>query len=759
MWALLTVMLHAAPAYQTGPIPGWVEPVEIPTAPVSSAHSVMLLEDVQYRAGGKTSERFEHRAWKVLTLGGVKANAQQQFPWDPSYSSLTIHGVWVWRDGTRRVAWASEDARVLQLESGLDQGIYDGRQTLVVELRDLRVGDVVECAWTVSGNNPVFEGRTAFSQIIGATEPLAWFRLRVLWEGARTLNFEAFGQAPAVLAIPSGNVTNFRVEARDVDPIHFELSVPFDEPQVPWVSFSDWKDWSEVAQWASRIFKTELNGPRFRAELERLKQLPEDRRLEAAVRFVQDDVRYVGVELGAHSHRPHSVEWVLERGFGDCKDKAQLLAALLRGLGVDAAPMLVDTDMGGMLPKRIASHAAFDHAIVKASLAAGPRFIDATETHRRGKLLGLTPPPFRWGLPVDAKSTGLVEMPIVKPDVATYEFKQTWTEGGDGVPASLELVTIGRGPDAALLRRVAMTDDVKEHRRQLREDDFDARLELLSMELQDDEATESVTITERYRVKQFWVVGQHEFRSVMVGRSLPRLDDERTLPLSLDFPAREKEVLIWNSSKELSGFDLAPVTTELPAFEFHSTRTIQGKQLRIEWEYQNLRDRVATDELGAMREGLRRAYGELQFDVFEVRVSGGSDGRGGEPREPLDTDAKIAIILFCVAVVALGVFIINIPRIPGWIRGAKAKLRARRFVDSQKSSPGEVASSPAVVASLEQGRSLFTSRSCPRGHTAWSDITPGEGVRLGDERIHVLTRRCGSCDAREDRYMKVTAPM
>ena len=72
----------------------------------------------------------------------------------------------------------------------------------------------------------------------------------------------------------------------------------------------------------------------------------------------------MGLEFGIHGYKPYKVTQVLARRFGDCKDKASLLIALLREVGVDAELVLVRTRRGGRLDPEPASLAVFDHAIV-----------------------------------------------------------------------------------------------------------------------------------------------------------------------------------------------------------------------------------------------------------------------------------------------------------------------------------------------------------------------------------------------------------
>ncbi|HET9650959.1 MAG TPA: transglutaminase-like domain-containing protein, partial [Usitatibacter sp.] len=76
------------------------------------------------------------------------------------------------------------------------------------------------------------------------------------------------------------------------------------------------------------------------------------------------NTHYVALEFGIYGYKPYPVSETLARRFGDCKDKASLMVALLRGLGIDADLALVRTRHMGALAPQPASIAVFDHAIV-----------------------------------------------------------------------------------------------------------------------------------------------------------------------------------------------------------------------------------------------------------------------------------------------------------------------------------------------------------------------------------------------------------
>jgi hypothetical protein len=74
--------------------------------------------------------------------------------------------------------------------------------------------------------------------------------------------------------------------------------------------------------------------------------------------------RYVGLEFGVHGYKPYRAAQVMARGFGDCKDKANLLVSLLGEIGVRAELALVRTRSRGPIAASPASLEVFNHAIV-----------------------------------------------------------------------------------------------------------------------------------------------------------------------------------------------------------------------------------------------------------------------------------------------------------------------------------------------------------------------------------------------------------
>lgn len=91
-------------------------------------------------------------------------------------------------------------------------------------------------------------------------------------------------------------------------------------------------------------------------------------RLRALAEFVQKNIRYVAIEIGIGGFKPHRAAGVMANLYGDCKDKATLLAALLQASGVESHYLIVNTDRGLVEPGSPPSLYSFNHVVLAIRL-------------------------------------------------------------------------------------------------------------------------------------------------------------------------------------------------------------------------------------------------------------------------------------------------------------------------------------------------------------------------------------------------------
>jgi hypothetical protein len=150
------------------------------------------------------------------------------------------------------------------------------------------------------------------------------------------------------------------------------------------VEYSDFADWPALSRRLAPLFaKAATLSPdsTIKQEARRIAatQTSQLGRASAALKLVQQDVRYVYVGLNGGNLTPASADETWQRRYGDCKAKTALLLALLAQLGIEAEPVLVNSsgaDDG--FDQRLPTPALFDHVIVRARIAGSVYWLDGT---------------------------------------------------------------------------------------------------------------------------------------------------------------------------------------------------------------------------------------------------------------------------------------------------------------------------------------------------------------------------------------------
>ncbi len=172
---------------------------------------------------------------------------------------------------------------------------------------------------------------------------------------------------------------------KNVEAFKSEPSMPPFEDNVAYVRFAphDWQKWNDISEWYyEKLFEPQLD---ITDKINTLaKELTEgaetdDDKIAKLFNYVQK-MRYVSIKLGDSGLRPSFPEKVIEREYGDCKDKSILLIALLRSVGIEAKPVLALTGDNGRLDTSFPAW-NFNHMIVKATTGEKDYWLDATVTH------------------------------------------------------------------------------------------------------------------------------------------------------------------------------------------------------------------------------------------------------------------------------------------------------------------------------------------------------------------------------------------
>lgn len=348
--------------------------------------STLLIESIYWVADDGAIYRADHTILRANTEAVSKELARESTPFAPSRQK--VHLVLA-RTLTPDGKWQKappEAAFVQTPQREADKELFTDRAELVVIFPQIQPGSITESI--ILCEEPVFRipGELTATFTFGTT----WStdRLRVVFDlpAALAQRFVAtpVGTPPAMQRQDlEGGRSRFEWDDRAPSRSRYKAEPRMAPRSVlgPAIWLSTLESWQAVAEW----YRTLLAGrdeisPALRRQAEEWAAGAETQReiVTRLHRHVADDIRYTGLEFGIAGYQPKMPTAVWEEGYGDCKDKANLLRALLKAQGIPSSLALVNTYHTGDIEKRSPDFRAFDHAILAIELADGVLWADPT---------------------------------------------------------------------------------------------------------------------------------------------------------------------------------------------------------------------------------------------------------------------------------------------------------------------------------------------------------------------------------------------
>ena len=649
---LAGVMMAAVPATAREllfePPPAWVNAVAVPLRALAASGatgggSQYLLSDRQVRVEAHDRIAYSHFATRAVTGEGVEDVAHVQVSFDPSYETLVLHSINVHRDGRVLSRLDPSKVRLLQREKDLEARIYDGRKTASVLLEDVRIGDVVEYAYTLRGVNPAFRDRASGGFDLQWKVPLQVLYARLMVPEERPVRVAPRNTRLQPEVLHHDGFVDYVWHADDVAPQEDDNDEPSWYDAYASVRWSEYPDWAAVAAWAAPMYRVAPDqGPALQAQVDAIARASADpgERLLATLKFVQREVRYLGIEVGIGSLAPRSPREVFARRFGDCKDKALLTVWMLHAMGIDARPALVNTRLRHTLDDYPPSAGMFDHVVVRARVNDHDWWLDPTRAVQKGTLATLSQAAFGRALVVDEKTTALATM-IAPRDVLRRNDVHTLLDasGGRGKPMGMQVSTVYVGESADSMREQLASDSHDAVQRSFL--NFYAAFYpdvavSKPFTVSDDDAANRLTITETYTVGDPWKRTDADKRWQAYFYS-PEIDwhlrtPARTLragPLSLLYPQAVTSVTEIRLHKDWK-LDIAPGRVDDAAFSFSYDTASSGPVVTVTEKLETLADTVPAGRIADYVTHVKSARNALGLQLYmpdaDVGAGAGSGG-------------------------------------------------------------------------------------------------------------------------------------
>jgi len=571
-------------------------------------------------------EEYVHVVRDIVSDAGVQNGSQISVTYDPSFQKLTFHKIILWRNNVASDRLVRQNFKILQKEKELSKFIYSGTFDAFLLLEDVRKGDKIEYAYTLKGDNPIFGNKLASRFYFESSSSMGYVYTNVTVNKNRSINVKNFNfDTPPKISEQNG-LRLYEWESTLTKTHRIADYEPSWYNPLRSVQLTEYKSWNEVVNWGLSVNDyPDLNAPLLSAKVKELKEKAggdEKRYIEFATRFVQDEIRYMGIEMGVYSHRPNSPEKVLKQRYGDCKDKSLLLVHLLNALNINAWMVYADTyttiKTNGFLP----SPFIFNHVIVLIEYKNRKIWIDPTISLQRGKLDDFYVPNYGYTL-------------VLKPGVNALEKVENTYKGKLASHLTFNIADTVEGKISTLLIKSTYTHNYADNIRTeiagsgvdgLEKDYLEyygryyTNIETKDpIKINDNETQNIIEITESYKIEDIWVSENENdtkyvyFYGDLVSNDLRKIKAKARLePLSMKYPINLEQTISINMPYSYKS-ESETVKIDNDNYYFELKRKSKGNFASFKFTFKSLTSYIEGSEIKKYVKDYKKMDDNLSF--------------------------------------------------------------------------------------------------------------------------------------------------
>ncbi|CAG4999122.1 hypothetical protein DYBT9275_02158 [Dyadobacter sp. CECT 9275] len=581
---------------------------------------------------------------QIVSESGIQNGSEIAVSFDPTYEQVSFHTVNIIRDGKVISKLKAGDFKVLAYETDRQRFIYNGYYSASLILKDVRKGDRIEFSYTVTGWNSVFRNKYSNSFYFGAYDYIPQKHYALFSSKTRNLYFKEFNNPVKKSVRQIGNQLVYEWDVRNAKNIPYEDYSPSWYVNEPFVQISEFKNWAEVVDWGLEFYaQPVINGPLKNKILQWQKEAKGNKEIfiEKVSRFVQDEIRYLGIETGENSHKPHHPENVFEQRYGDCKDKTLLLCAILRENAIEADPVLVDTYKKSHLADYLPTPLDFNHVVTRVKLNETKHiFIDATFSLQGGKAASIFFPAYEKGLLLKKGEQSIINIPPQNPGKILVTEVFTVPSATDTVSAgSLKVHTVYAKSNADYIRADFQEGNISEieegyinyYREIYKNSEFEAADTLVYQDLREENM---FLVTEHYKIKNAWSKDSTSkklrfsvFGKILYDQLINLPNRVRKTPISLNYPYHlDYRIQIKLPDQRNIRPEEWELKRESYLIRFKSKLNETENVWELSYEYKTLKDYVPVNESNQFKNDIKKLVGHLEYEMWDsLEVSGTSD--------------------------------------------------------------------------------------------------------------------------------------
>ena len=318
---------------------------------------------------------------RVNTAQAIRSLGEQKISFVSTLETVEIVEAYTVRPDGSKIHVDKDKIRTQDEKESDGSSIYSDRKVTIIIFPNIEVGSQVYYKAKTVQHTPTFPGHFYWSSFFTPHRPYEEFKVYLTHDSEIELQFDLKGATGGRVASRTGDPTGSKRYFFD----YKQLSAyPGESSRVglydfaPRIMISSFKDFAALgeayqvrahAKAAPTPAVTKLAQEIVGKESDQLKQA------RMLYNWVSHNLRYVGVYVGAGGFVPHDAQSILDNRYGDCKDHVVILESLLRAVGIESSPALVNSGDSYLLHK-LPLTSPFNHVITY--LPKYKLFLDST---------------------------------------------------------------------------------------------------------------------------------------------------------------------------------------------------------------------------------------------------------------------------------------------------------------------------------------------------------------------------------------------
>ncbi len=323
----------------------------------------------------------EHEKIKILNKRGVNDYCEVVLPYSTDYQRIEILDAKTITPEGKILKPGKKAINDVTPPFIVSAPIYSDIKYRTITMPGCTPESTIDYEVRITTIKPYMDNNFFDSDHLQTSDPIELSTYELSFPKDMKFNYRQYNFITPPSIVENGNRVVYTWELKNIPQIIPEQNMPPMSDVSNRVAVSTVQSWDALAEWywglAGGQYETDHSIDQKIEELTKGLST-RDEKIRAVYNYVSMNIRYVGIEFGIEGYKPHKAIDIFKNKYGDCKDHATLLIAMLRHIGVTAYPVLVDTEGIAKMDPTLPSPGQFDHEIVAIPEGTGFWFLDST---------------------------------------------------------------------------------------------------------------------------------------------------------------------------------------------------------------------------------------------------------------------------------------------------------------------------------------------------------------------------------------------